>query len=177
MHPLHQKTCDRYDQFRHQAREISAENLPPYLKGVLAFASIDHKALVAAKAWESMEERSVAWDWSFSSRYKALWPKAFDMSVWFGNTLCSLTLGRPTYKGTDIRLDFIERCPRNFPHAGEMFRVSLLAYETYGALIGANKIRIMRPMNERLIRYYMSHGGFDYVQSKRGQPHYLVREL
>lgn len=177
MHPLHQETFDRYDLFRHQAREISEENLPPNLKGFLAFAGIDHKALVAAKAWESMGERSVTWDWSFSSRYKILWPKAFDMSVWFGNTLCSLTLGRPTYKGTDMRLDFIERCPRNCPHAGEMFRVSLLAYETYGTLIGARKIRIMQPMNERLTKYYMSHGGFDYVRSKQGQPHYLVREL
>lgn len=119
MHPLHQETFDRYDPFRHQAREIAAENLPPNLKGVLTIAGIDHRALVSAKSWENMEERSVSWDWTFASRYRTLWPKAFDMSVWFGNTLCSLTLGRPTYKGTEMRLDFIERCPRNCPHAGE----------------------------------------------------------
>lgn len=99
------------------------------------------------------------------------------MSVWFGNTLCSLSLGRPTYKGTEMRLDFIERCPKNCPHAGEMFRVSLLAYETYATFIGANKIRIMQPMNEKLVKYYMSYGGFDYVASKQGQSHYLVREI
>ncbi|WP_299948401.1 hypothetical protein [uncultured Microbulbifer sp.] len=168
MHPIHKKTLGRYEVFRHQDREIAADNLPPKLKGILELCAIDHRALVSVKTWENLPERKVCWDWTFAARYKALWPKIFDMSVWFGNTLCSLSLGRPTYKGTEMRLDFIERSPKNCPHAGEMFRVSLLAFETYGNLIGASKIRIMQPMNDKLVNYYISHGGFSFVGKKQG---------
>lgn len=76
-----------------------------------------------------------------------------------------------------MRLDFIEKVPATNIFSGDMFRVSLLAYETYGDLIGAKRIRIMEPMNDKLIGYYMSHGGFSYVGPKQGNPHYLVRDL
>lgn len=117
------------------------------------------------------------WDWSFANSYSNVYPKSLDLSVWFGNTLCSLSLGRPTFKGTEMRLDFIERSPVDCPYAGEMFRVSLLAYEIYGELIGAKKLRIMEPMNKKLIEYYTSFGGFELIGKKQGNPHYLVRNL
>lgn len=79
--------------------------------------------------------------------------------------------------GTEMRLDFIEKSPSLSVFSGDMFRVALLSYETYGDLIGAKKIRIMEPMNKKLIDYYMSHGGFSLVPPKQGNPHYLVRDL
>jgi hypothetical protein len=33
----------------------------------------------------------------------------------------------------------------------------------------------MEPLNDKLIKYYTSHGGFEFVDSKKGNPHYLVR--
>ncbi|AWF81631.1 hypothetical protein BTJ40_12780 [Microbulbifer sp. A4B17] len=177
MQPSHKETLERYDVFRAQARDIAKESLPGNLKGVLNVEGIDHKTLNAFQAWKDTAERKVSWDWEFSRSYKIFYPKSFDMSVWLGNTLCSMSLGRPTFKGTEMRLDFIERAPKNCPYAGEMFSISLLAYEIYGDLIGAKKIRIMEPMNDKLIKYYMSHGGFKLVGSKKGNPHYLVRDL
>ncbi len=177
MQPSHITTLGKYDKYRAQARELAASNLPPNLQGILDVAGITHRELTTFKTWQDQPERKVDWDWTFAGRYCTIYPKAFDMSVWFGNSLCSLTLGRPTYKGTEMRLDFIERSPKNCPYAGEMFSVSLLAYELYGTLIGANKLRIMEPMNDKLIKHYTSYGGFELVGRKKGNPHYLVREL
>lgn len=173
----HTQAIIKYEDIRKDARKIAEESLPQYLKGKLKLKSVDRVALAAFSVWQNMPERKVDWDWNFASRYSFRYPKAFDLSVWHGNSLCSLSLGRPTFKGTEMRLDFIEKTPVNSVFSGDMFRVSLLSYEIYGDLIGAKKIRIMEPTNNKLIGYYMSHGGFSYVGPKQGNPHYLVREL
>ena len=173
----HQYATIRYEEARKNARKISEDSLPQHLKGKLKLKGVDRSALAAFSVWQNLPERKLDWDWNFASRYCFRYPKAFDLSVWHGNTLCSLTLGRPTYKGTEMRLDFIEKTPTISVFSGEMFRVSLLAYETYGDLIGAKKIRIMEPMNNKLINFYMSYGGFSFVGPKQGNPHYLVRDL
>ncbi len=177
MQASHISTLNKYDKYRAQARELANDSLPRHLKGALNISGISPRELVAFKAWQNQPERVVDWDWSFTNRYCTIHPKAFDMSVWAGNRLCSLTLGRPTYKGTEMRLDFIERAPVNCPHTGDMFRISLLAYELYGTLIGASKLRIMEPMNDKLIKHYTSYGGFELKPSRKGNPHYLVREI
>ena len=60
---------------------------------------------------------------------------------------------------------------------GDMFGISLLAYEAYGKVIGARQLRIMNPENENLIKYYSSFGGFTYKKSLKGNPHYLVKTI
>jgi hypothetical protein len=173
----HANAIQRYGAFRHEARTIAKKSLPPFLKR-LELASIDPRAITAFRVWQEMPERRVDWDWAFAHRYCTRYPKAFDLSVWNGNTLLSLTLGRPTYKGTSMRMDFIERRPKNCLYAGQLFAVSLLAYETYGRLIGAEYVRLVEPMNQKLISYYTSKdGGFAYVSASQGNPHYLVKKL
>jgi hypothetical protein len=67
---------------------------------------------------------------------------------------------------------------KDFLKAASMeVKCSLLAYEVYGELIGAKKLRIMEPLNDKLIKYYTSQGSFEFVDSKKGNPHYLVRNL
>lgn len=89
-----------------------------------------------------------------------------------------LTLGRPAYKGTSIRMDFIESLSKRTIYTGELFSVSLLAYQTYGRLIGAEYIRIIEPINEKLITFYTSKDiGFKLMSAKQGNPHYLVKKL
>jgi hypothetical protein len=173
----HKQATIKYEETRKNARSIAEQSLPQHLKGKLKLKGVDRSALAAFSIWQKIPERKVDWDWNFAHRYCFRYPKAFDLSVWHGNSLCSLTLGRPTFKGTEMRLDFIEKTPANCLFSGDMFRVSLLAYETYGELIGATKIRIMEPTNNKLINYYMSHGNFSYVEPKQGNPHYLVRSL
>ncbi|GLQ32843.1 hypothetical protein [Litoribrevibacter albus] len=177
MQASHIQTIKRYDEHRDDARVIAKTSLPPHLHS-LQLKGIDSKALNASKAWERMEERKVDWNWSLATRYCQLYPKAFDLSVWSSDTLLSLTLGRPTYMGSSMRLDFIERRPKHCLHAGDLFSVSQLAYETYGRLIGASYIRIVEPMNQKLINYYTSKdGGFVLMPAKQGNPHYLVKPL
>gem|GEM_PF-3488804 len=53
-----------------------------------------------------------------------------------------------------------------------------MAFETYGNLIGASSIRLFEPMNKKIISYYTSQdGGFVYVPSSKGIPHYLEKTL
>ena len=90
----------------------------------------------------------------------------------------SLTLGRPTYKGKSIRLDFIEKAPNIDIFSGQLFSISQLAYETYGRLIGTEYIRLIESMNKKLIQYYISKNrGFRLMPPKQGNPHYLVKKL
>lgn len=173
----HRQVTLKYEEARKNARKIAEESLPQRLKGKLELKGVDQSALAAFSIWQNMPERKVDWDWNFASRYCFRYPKAFDLSVWHGYSLCSLTLGSPTFKGAEMRLDFIEKTPLNCLFSGDMFRVSLLAYETYGSIIGANKIRIMEPTNKKLVDYHTSHGGFTYVGPRQGNPHYLVRSL
>ncbi|WP_299599668.1 hypothetical protein [uncultured Microbulbifer sp.] len=177
MQVSHIETINKYEKLGSQARDMASRSLPRHLLGKIALEAIDHKALAAFKSIDLAQERSVSWDWNFSSRYKIFYPKAFDLSVWHGSTLCSMTLGRPTYRGTAIRLDFIERFNKHVLFANDMFPVSLLAYEAYARLIGATQIRIMDPLNEKLVKYYSSHGGFTLRPGKQGVPHYLVKNL
>ena len=177
MQPSYANTIKKYDLYRVEAREIARNALPGYLKN-LTLGGVDLKAITAFRLWQYDSERKVDWDWTFASRYCAKYPKAFDLSVWSGNTLLSLTLGRPTYRGTSIRMDFIEKTPGLTTYSGEIFGVSQLAYETYGRLIGAESIRLIEPMNKKLITYYTSKDrGFRLIPAKQGNPHYLEKKI
>lgn len=111
MQPNHAGAIKKYDLYREEARKIMQKALPDYLKN-LVLNGIDLKAITAFRTWQNDPERKVDWDWTFASRYCAKYPKAFDLSVWSGSTLLSLRLGRPTYRGTSIRMDFIEKTSR-----------------------------------------------------------------
>jgi hypothetical protein len=76
-----------------------------------------------------------------------------------------------------MRLDFIEKFTNNPAYSSSMFGISLLAFEAYAKVIGANQLRIMNPENAKLIKYYSSFGGFTYKKSLKGNPHYLVKTL
>ena len=177
MQRSHKLARSQYEEFRNQARELAHKALPSYLRRAARLDSIDNRAIIVSRAWGIDPARLVDWDWQFASRYTYRHPKAFDLSVWVGNTLCSLTLGRPSYKGTFMRLDFIEKAPSNCPFSSDMVGISILAYETYATLIGAKQFRIINPINDKVLRSYLQHGGFQYKQGRQGNPHYLVRDL
>jgi len=177
MQKSHLQTIKRYEEPRKTARTLAKNMLPQHLKGKLQLEAVDIKAVSAFNILNSKKDRKVDWDWNFASRYTEVYPKAFDLSVWHGNTLCSLSLGRPTFNGTSMRLDFIEKFNKNHPFSKDMFPITLLAYEAYARVIGAQSLRIMNPLNQKLIEYYSSYGGFKYEKQKQGNPHYLVKKL
>ncbi|MFT6123464.1 MAG: hypothetical protein ACJASG_001998 [Oleiphilaceae bacterium] len=162
---------------RKQARQLTSNSLPSHLKHILQLESVNHRALSAFKSLQKQDIRKVDWDWCFAPNFRIHYPKAFDLSVWHGNSLCSLTLGRPIYKGTEMQLDFIEKFTDNPVFSGDMFGISLIAYEAYGKVIGAKQLRIMNPENDKLIKYYSSYNSFSYQKSLTGNPHHLVKSI
>lgn len=178
MQKSHLETLRRYEPFRSEARTIAHSLLPRHLKEALLLDGINARELTAFRTWQDHEDRKVMWDWHFATRYTTVNPKAFDLSVWQGNRLLSLSMGRPTYHGTSMRLDFIERAPGYSIFSGDMFTISQVAFETYGRMIGASYLRVMEPMNDKLIQYYTSKDvGFSLVKASKGVPHYLVKPL
>jgi hypothetical protein len=177
MQPSHKAIHSEYELIRTEARGLAHNELPAYLKRATRLCGIDNAALFASKSWSQDQSRHVDWDWNFANRYVYRYPKAFDLAIWVGNTLCSLALGRPSYKGTFMRLDFVEKTPGNCPFSSEMVPIIILAYETYAKRIGAKQFRIIDPINDKVLRSYMQHGGFTHQQGKQGNAHYLVRDL
>ena len=125
---------------------------------------IDSSALAQSKHWALSPKRRVDWDWvdgygTFRFRY----PKRFEMALWHNGKLVSLSLGRPTYTGQRMRLDFIEACPDK-PSELRVFEISLFAIGTYAETLGAHELRVMNPVNTQ-VRDYYARFGLTYVPS------------
>ncbi|MEY4591013.1 MAG: hypothetical protein RL497_3089 [Pseudomonadota bacterium] len=177
MRTSHALAANKYEEYRKKARSISTDVLPDYLRQATKLKSIDSSALAAASVWADDPARHVNWDWIFANRYTFRHPNAFDLSVWVGNTLCSLSLGRPSHNGKFMRLDYLEKAPSQCPFSSDMVGITLVAYQTYATLIGAKQLRIIDPINDKVLKSYLRHGGFSYQKAKQGNPHCLVKEL
>lgn len=162
----------RYEQIRAQCLRAAQSRLlvrSEYAEVLLR--TIDAAALEAATTWASSTKRRVDWDWTTGYRdFKFRYPKRFELAVWNGKELASLTLGRPTYHGSALRMDFIESAP---DRTGELkvFPVSLFAVMTYAEVVGASEIRVMHPVNDAVKAYYEASGllyvsGGDYLLAR-----------
>lgn len=86
----HKQATIKYEETRKNARSIAEQSLPQHLKGKLKLKGVDRSALAAFSMWQKMPERKVDWDWNFAHRYCFRYPKAFDLSVWHGNSSAPL---------------------------------------------------------------------------------------
>ncbi len=159
----------RYEKLRKIALEAAQEGASNNLK----FRTITAAALNATKLWGRSPARRVEWDWldgygSFKFRY----PKRFEMAIWHHNILISLSLGRPTYQGSALRLDFVEARPRDLGDRPSVFDEVLVAYGIYARMINAKQIRIMHPIGDDVKAYYETFG-YRYVAKQD----YLFREV
>ncbi|GAB1260795.1 hypothetical protein NBRC116495_15020 [Aurantivibrio plasticivorans] len=124
---------------------------------------VDQATYAAFKEWDKQPSRIKDWDWpSTLSQWKTRFPKRFEAAAWKNNKLAGLSLGRPTYAGTGLRLDYIEKAPVTDIRLVETMLVALTAY---GTLLGANHLKIMHPVNEAVRDYYVSFG-FTYVSKQ-----------
>lgn len=181
MQVTHRKTEDKYQELRDKSRQIAQNALPPGLIDVVNLKPVDSLSLSHSKRWEISESRKEDANWSWEDSipdYSYRHPKRFDLAIWYANAqLCGLCIGKPTFTGSRLRLDVIEGAPINHPLKGKVVSISISAAEAYADLIGADQIRIMRPLNKDLIRYYQNHG-FTYRQGKASNtPSYLWRNL
>lgn len=149
----------RYTAIRKSTLDVAQSKLSTRAEySSLKLKLIDSSALIACKAWENSSIRRVNWDWmdgyaSFKFRY----PKRFELAIWSNNKLQSLTLGRPTYNGTALRLDYIEASPSKHNDL-KVVPAALFVMIIYAEALGANELRIINPINEEVKKYYESLG-------------------
>jgi hypothetical protein len=134
---------------------------------------INANALNASKEWMRSNSRIKNWDWVEGySVFRFRYPKRFEMALWESSKLIGLSMGRPTYQGTALRLDVVEAAPSDLGERPKIFEAVLIGYGVYARMINAKQIRIMNPVNEQVKSYYEKYR-YKYVASGD----YLVREI
>ena len=119
---------------------------------------IDHAALSQSQSWGLSQKRRVDWDWIAGyGAFKYRYPKRFEMALWHNSTLEGLSLGRPTYSGAKLRLDFIEGNP-NKPANVSVFQPTFIAMVAYAHALGADELRVMSRINAAVKQYYEKFG-------------------
>jgi hypothetical protein len=175
MKQTHKITESQYDLIRDKARGIAAGALPMVMtnsasqginvRGAVSLTGIDFRAKTQAKTWQSSPFRRVDWPWMKSvGSYAWSNPKRFELAIWYKDLFLSgLALGRPTWSGNKLRLDFIEASPQRNALTGLVVDITIIAAEAYADAIGASQIRIMNPINEKVRNHYLnSDRGFSY---------------
>jgi hypothetical protein len=141
----------RYDKIRRDSLKAISIQIDSISN--LEFKLIDDLALSEAKKWE---DRLVSWDWGNYGQFKMSYPKRFELALWHNNNLTSLSLGRPTYNATGLRLDFMERNP-DYSDI-KVFQITLAAMNVYADALGAKELRVMNPVNNEVKKYYETFG-------------------
>ncbi|WP_086934169.1 hypothetical protein [Agarilytica rhodophyticola] len=121
----------------------------------------------ALKKWEKEKNRRLNWDWrEIESIYRAD-PRRFELAIWYrNNVLCSASLGKPTWSGGKLRLDYIEANPAGSPLDGRATDIAILAATLYAEAIGATQLRITKPVNDQVRDYYLSKSGFSHNRNE-----------
>jgi hypothetical protein len=132
----HQDAERRYSDLRRVALDAAQAGAP---KG-LRYDTVTPSALSAAKQWMSASQRQVDWDWRDPVG------------------LAALSMGRPTYQGSHLRLDFLEARPKELGAREPILADVLVAYSIYARMLSADEIRIMHPINERVRLHYQAFG-------------------
>jgi hypothetical protein len=173
MHATHLDAEKRYGYIREQALLAAMELLQESGTNDITLKHIDHLALDESKKWARSISRRKDWDWG--EGYHAIrfrYPKRFEMAIWHCNNLIGLSMGRPTYYGTALRLDVVEAAPADMVSRPGIMEYILLGYSIYARLINAREVRIMNPVNSQVLDYYKSFG---YTYVEHGD--YLFRSL
>jgi hypothetical protein len=179
MKRTHIATEDKHEILRYRAREAASAALPMIMRnstgqgihvhGEITLTGIDFKASIAAKRWTSSPTRraeiGIAWT-DLVTKYARTVPKRFELAIWHRDLfLCGLALGKPTRNGNKLRLDFIESSPEKNHASGVITDITIIAAEMYANAIGANEIRIINPINEKVRGHYLHKDrGFSYDQ-------------
>lgn len=176
MQPTHAEAEKKYKEFRAIARNAVKNNLSYSDNNKIFLRDVDNQALALAKEWEKDINRIVDWSWSSGyQHYSFSRPKRFELAIWYDNKLCSLSLGRPSFHGTRLRLEFIESHPSDNPLKGRIAPIVISTAEVYAQIIGADELRIIDPIDKNLIDYYSTFG-YKYVSgSAEKTKHYLVK--
>lgn len=162
MHQEHQRTELNYQTLLAKSLAAAQQSLSVQQQDDVRLRRIDDVSLAVARTWEMNPHRSADATWSWADgfrRYAYRHPKRFELAIWYRNAmLCGLSVGKPTYTGGALRLDVIEGSPERHPLKGQVVTLTVFAARAYAREIGADQIRIMRPVNDDVIRHYQNHG-------------------
>ncbi len=162
----HIEAEQRYTKLREIALKTAQRTINYSGKENISVTTITQAALIASKQWAQSHARQVDWNWIEGySAFKFQYPKRFEIALWETNKLIGLSMGRPTYHGTALRLDVVEASPPDLGDRPPIFDMILVAYGIYARFINASEIRIMNPINDDVKQYYESFG-YTYVAKK-----------
>ena len=165
----HAETERRYDTLRNLALEMAQKGLSSEFK----LTQITPDALFATKNWEKASGRIYDWEWLPNyNHHRSRYPKRFEVALWENGNLIALSMGRPTYFKSGLRLDVVEGMPKSLGPRSSVTGKVLIAYEVYAGLIGADHVRIMNPVNMDVRLYYERQG---YTYNHKGD--YLYKGL
>lgn len=132
-------------------------------KNNISLRGLDLQTQIELAKWELTPARKVGWRWETVRQTYRPHPKRFELSIWLNNSeLCSASIGKPTRSGNKIRLDFLESAPQGTKLDGLVTDITISTITTYADAIGADQIRIMKPVNEIVKNYYLSKPGFKF---------------
>jgi hypothetical protein len=169
----------RYREYRAEVFKSVKQILSYPDSNMIKLRDIDTAALVQARLWEKIPERQVDFNWEQDSAiFRKRYPKRFELAIWHQNGLESLALGRPSYNGSRVRLELIERLAANSRLKGRAFLITELCLIAYADLLGADEVRVMEPISEGVKNFYISRG-YTYVPSTGAInfPDYCVKKL
>jgi hypothetical protein len=168
----------RYEEYRVSARlSVEQELADPCIKLVGLTHILAHQA-DAWKAESTSYRPAAAWSWVEQFVRHQRMPKSFNVCVMYAGSLSGLALGRPSHRGSRLRLELIEGNPLpNHPLRKLVVPIITACAEAYALNIGATEVRIMCPV-PALVNYYSLHGyHFIPAGKKRREVSFLYKEL
>lgn len=170
--PTYTEVKNRYEALRQVAREVAHDSLAPVLVGKsgqavskahIELGGFDQKCEKALRVYQRSSHRRVSWDWDEVRKSYRSEPKRFELAIWHrGYILCGASIGKPTWNGSKLRLDYIEANPEGSLLEGRTTDIALVAATAYARSIGAVQLRIMKPVNENVKNHYLSKPGFSF---------------
>ena len=116
----------RYSKIRREALKAASETLKSGKGPNIRLTEINAGALTASKEWNSSRTRIKNWNWIEGyAVFKCRYPKRFEMALWESKKLIGLSMGRPTYQGTALRLDVVEASPSDLGDRLKWFNESV----------------------------------------------------
>ena len=129
---------------------------------------ISMRHAVEADGWVSAEHtasRSM-WRWVDAHQYyndKKRF-KRYDIAINAGGNLLGLAYGMPSQAKTKLKVNILEGTPYKVHKKNtRIFELISESAQIYADLLGADEVRIMRPVNEDVANYYCSYG-YEFVE-------------
>ncbi len=135
-----------------------------------------------ADSWMGADHSPSRNAWSWVNAYQYYTDKKrfrrFDLSICGGGRLVGLSYGMPSQAKTKLKVNLIEATPfEAHKQNTRIFEVISEAAQIYAYLLGADEVRIMRPVNEDVAKYYCSFG-YEYVEPiRKNMPVYCSLKL